>query len=390
MLHWGDPSRVDPGLDSRAITFENPDGARGAGGRAHGGRKGAPSRQVQPGETVALADIDGPGTVRHLWMTFPPAPPEVMRSVWMEVFYDGRDEPSISVPCLDFFGLPHGRPVPYASALASAHEGRGFNAYFPMPFHRHLRIELTNGAARPIRLYYQIDLTLQRSLPDDTGYLHAAFRRENPTEMGRDFLIVDGLSGPGRLVGCAVGVRVLDAGLWYGEGEVKVFRDGDRDLPTICGTGLEDYVGTAWGMGPHHALFAGAPLEVRSPDGAALPDFVGFYRWHLADPIMFERELRVTIQQIGMAVFGEEDDDAFAEFAADHPAAGAGWNENPGPGVRAMGIHERVDDYCATAFLACLEPQSVPRLDLAAAVADIERRPYEQPDPLEALLAGFD
>ena len=128
------PAVVDPSLDSRAATFENPTGARGAGGAAHGGRKGAPNRRLEPGERVVLADIEGPGVVRHIWMTFPPARPERMRALYLEVFYDGADEPSVSVPCLDFFGLPHGRPVAYHSALTSAQEGRGFNSYVPMPF----------------------------------------------------------------------------------------------------------------------------------------------------------------------------------------------------------------------------------------------------------------
>ena len=104
--------------------------------------------------------------------------------------------------------------------------------------------------------------------------------------MRRDFVIASGLRGPGRFVGCSVGVRVLDTGIWYGEGEVKVYRDGDTDHPTICGTGLEDYVGTAWGLGAHSALYGGAPLDVRPP-GSSSPTFVGFYRWHLLDPIMF-------------------------------------------------------------------------------------------------------
>jgi Protein of unknown function (DUF2961) len=130
------PSHIDPSLDSRSVSFESPTGARGSGGQTHGGRKGRPSATVASRETVVLADLDGPGTLRHFWMTFPPAPPETMRALWMEVFYDGADEPSVSVPCLDFFGLPHGRPMPFA---------------------QHVRVEVTNSAAAPVLLYYQID-----------------------------------------------------------------------------------------------------------------------------------------------------------------------------------------------------------------------------------------
>jgi hypothetical protein len=378
-----DPSVVDTRLDSRAITFENPTGARGAGGAARGGRKGAPSRRLEPGEHVVLADLDGPGTIGHVWMTFPPAPPEVMRALVLEVFYDGADLPSISVPCLDFFGLPHGRPVAFASALTSAQEGRGFNAYIPMPFREHVRVEVTNGAARAVELYFQLDVTLSDTVPDDVGMLHASFRRENPTTMTRDFVIADGFRGPGRFIGCAVGLRVIDDGFWYGEGEVKVYRDGDHELPTICGTGLEDYVGSAWGMGPHHAPYAGAPLEVPASPRSTMPHMVGFYRWHVPDPIMFTDALRVTIQQIGMALFLTGQEAELDAFRAAHPEAGVGWHENPRPGVLAMGLHERVDDYCATAFVACLEPQPVARVDLAVALADIERLPSEEPLPME-------
>lgn len=108
MILFDDPSRFDTSLDCRSISFENPTGARGAGGMAAGGRKGAPNRRIVSGETVVLADIAGPGRVRHIWMTFMAAPPEEMRAVTLEVFYDGCAEPSVSVPCLDFFGLPHG------------------------------------------------------------------------------------------------------------------------------------------------------------------------------------------------------------------------------------------------------------------------------------------
>jgi len=332
-----------------------------------------------------LADIDGPGAVRHVWMTFMPAPPEVMRAQRLQVFYDGAEFPSVSVPCLDFFGMPMGRPVAYASALTAAQEGRGFNSFVPMPFLGSARIEYTNGSERPVVLYYQVDYTLGSVEP---AYLHVAFRRENPTVLRRDFAITQDLLGPGRFLGCNIGVRVIDPCDWYGEGEVKIYRDGDSDLPTICGTGLEDYVGSAWGLGPHCAPYAGAPLVVSPPDAPASGvELVGFYRWHLLDPVMFERDLKVTIQQIGAVFFGQGQEREMEAYVEHNPLAGSGWHRLPPPGL-AWAITERVDDYCATSYVYCRTPQPVPPVDLDAAVADIARRDYEGALPMEAMDGG--
>lgn len=377
---------IDTTLDSRAITFENPTGARGAGGSTHGGRKGAPSRRVARGERVVLADITGPGTVNHIWLTVPPAPPERMRALVLEVFYDDADEPSISVPVLDFFGLAHGRPVACHSALTAVQEGKGFNSYVPIPFSEKVRVELLNASTRGTILYYQIDYTLQPELPTGTGFLHVAFRRENPTTMRHDFTVVDGLEGPGRFLGCVVGVRVIDPADWYGEGEVKVYLDGDDDLPTICGTGLEDYVGSAWGLGAHFAPYGGAPLVVTDGSGPN-PDFVSFYRWHVPDPIVFRTELRVTLQQIGAKAFLAGQDAELAAYEATNPVAGAGWLRDHLPAsLMAWGIAERVDDVCAAAFVYCARAQPVPRVDAAAAIADVERRAYEHAGRAEEML----
>src|SRR4051812_7844634 len=290
------PAVVDLALDSRAVSFENPTGARGAGGSAHGGRKGAPNRRVRAGERVVIADLEGPGIGRHLWLTVPPAPPERLRALLLEIFYDDASEPSVSVPVLDFFGLPHGRLAEYESAYTIALEGRGLSSYLPMPFRRRMRVEFVNASDAGTILYYQLDYTLVPELAADLGRLHVTFRRENPTTLRQDFVIADGLRGPGRFLGCNIGVRVIDPADWYGEGEVKVFRDGDTDLPTICGTGLEDYVGSAWGLGRCHSAYSGAPLVVHP--GAAVggpltgnPDLVGFYRWHGPDPIVFADDL---------------------------------------------------------------------------------------------------
>ncbi|MDY7100199.1 MAG: glycoside hydrolase family 172 protein [Actinomycetota bacterium] len=386
------PAFVDPAIDSRAVTFENPTGERGAGGTSHGGRKGSPSRFVAPGERLVLADVAGPGVVRHIWMTFPPAPPERMRSLILEVFYDDHDEPSVSVPCLDFFGMPHGRPVAHASALTAAQEGRGFNSYVPMPFAERVRFELVNAGRERNLLYYQIDYTLHPAMPEGLGVLHASFRRENPTTLRRDFVIAAGLRGPGRFLGCNIGVRVIDECGWWGEGEVKVYRDGDRDHPTICGTGLEDYVGSAWGLGAHAAPYGGAPLVVQRPSNGsggprALPDYVGFYRWHVPDPIMFRDEMTVTIQQIGAMSFRAGEEERMAAYERTNPVAGAGWNRELPEPLLAWGIAERVDDFCATAYVYCTQAQPVPRCDPAVVLADIARLEHERVDPTEAMLA---
>jgi hypothetical protein len=392
LRHPFDPSFIDPDLDGRAVTFENPTGARGGGGMAAHGRKGAPSRLIAPGESLTLADLDGPGTVRHMWMTVMPMPPEALRAVWMEVYYEGNASPSVSAPVADFFGVPLGRPVAFDSAFLSCHEGRGFNSYLPMPFRGNVRIELTNSSARPVMLYFQIDYTLETHMDEAVSYLHASFRRENPTQLRRDFTIAHGFEGPGRFLGCNVGIRVVDEGDWYGEGELKIYRDGDGQWPTICGTGLEDYVGSAWGMGQHAGWYAGAHLVVAPPrdDGGVSdnPAFVGFYRWHLADPVMFSETLTVTIQQIGSVLFRAGDEERMAAYERTNPAAGLGYLRHLSPDVLAWGLAERVDDYCSTAYVYLTAPQAVPRLDVADAVADVNRLPFERPDRMEAILNG--
>jgi hypothetical protein len=382
-----DLTLVSPVRESRSVTFENPTGERGAGGAAAGGRKGAPSRDLQPGERVTLADLQGPGTVRHLWLTFPPGPPTRTRALYLEVYYDDLTEPSISVPCADFFGAPHGRPVSFATALTSIQEARGFNSFIPMAFGDRMRVELVNGSVKPTTVYFQLDYTVEDVTA--SGRLHASFRRQNPTTPREDFVITDGLRGPGRFLGCVVGVRPLDPGTWYGEGEVKIYLDDDTELPTICGTGLEDYVGTAWGMGPHVAPYAGAPLEVRRPGTGlgTMPDLVGFYRWHVLDPIVFSERLRVTIQQIGADHFLEGEEERLDLAVSEGRVAGNGIQRRPGSPVIASGLFERVDDYCATGFTVCSSPQPVPRVDVEAATANLGRLPYEEADELEFLFA---
>lgn len=388
---WDDPSKIDLGMESRAVTFENPTGAKGAGGTAHGGRKGAPKKLFLAGETVVLADLEGPGTLRHFWMTIPLMQPELMRGVRLEVFYDGAEAPSISVPVMDFFGVTLGRPTEYSSMLNAVQEGRGYNAYYPMPFNKRVRVELTNETSLQFSLYYQIDYTLEKERKEDQGFLHVTFRRENPTTKKQDFVIEDGLKGPGRFLGCVVGIRVLQDNVfaWYGEGEVKMFIDGDEDLPTICGTGLEDYVGTAWGMGEHQTAYQGVPFDISDPDNPRpMPDFTSFYRWHVPDPVVFQSDLKVTIQQIGAVYVQKGKEGKRERIEQDYGMAGPGWQGSRGTEIVDWGIAERVDDYCAASFVYCREAQPVPRYDTEDAVADVQRLAYEKPSDMEARLAA--
>jgi hypothetical protein len=373
-----DPAYLWPGYQPRSASFENPTAAPSAGGTVAGGRKGSPSKLLAPGERVVLADIAGPGRITRFWLTVGRArrpgridKPAVLRAQSLEVFYDDLAQPSVSVPLGDYFGAVHGVPVAFASALTAVNEGRGYVSRIPLPFRQRVRLEYENGADEPVLLYYQIDALLGPE-PEDRGYLHAAFRRENPTTLARDFVVWEGLRGPGRFLGWTGGVRVFDQARWWGEGEVKFYLDGET-TPTICGTGMEDYLESAWGLGTFSAPESGAPLvwSQAGPTDDLRHDWVSFYRWHLADPVVFARELRVTAQQIGMASFQSGQEEEFAAFRATQQPAGLGWQTGVRPPLLGLGLYERADDWCGTAFVYLNEPQPVPRYDRAAARRDL-------------------
>ncbi|MBI1196956.1 MAG: DUF2961 domain-containing protein [Phenylobacterium sp.] len=289
-------------LETRSISFENPTGARGGGGRAASplgvGRKGAPARFVAPGETVDLADIEGPGTIRHIWMTTS-LTPEAMRGLVIRAWWEDQEHPSVEAPLGDFFGFAHGYTPPYESEIHSVGERNGLNIWLPMPFRKRARLTLSNELGKPTPLFYQIDYTLGDRHAADVGRLHALFRRENPTTPGRDFEILPQRRGqPGRYLGCVIGVRPLSPD-WWGEGEVKMFLDDDGDFPTIAGTGAEDYVGLSFCIQQTPFRLHGANWRER--DDRIDTGRVSMYRWHTLDPVFWRRELKVTVQQIGLA-----------------------------------------------------------------------------------------
>jgi hypothetical protein len=238
--------------------------------------------------------------IRRIWLTVP-RELAALRGFVVRAYWDGQDWPSVEAPLQDFFGLPFGRQVPFESALFSNPEGRSFNSFVPMPFRRHARLTLTNESPKPASLFYDVNATLGDALPAEVGYFHARYRRENPTVPKRDFEILPRIAGRGRYLGANVGVRATahPRPAWFGEGEIKIYVDGDREWPTLVGTGSEDLVGSAWGLGRFDHLYQGAPLTDEK-DGVW-----GFYRYHVPDPVYFQRELRVTLQQIAGATVAD-------------------------------------------------------------------------------------
>ena len=336
---------------SRAVNAENPHGERGKGGMAasHLGvsRKGSPClKMIQPGDTVTLMDVEGCGVIRHIWVTVDlktsDAETFVLRDLVLRMYWDDEEEPSVETPLGDFFCCGFGRHCIFQSIPVCVAPARGMNAYFPMPFAKRARITLENQHPNPIEaFFYQIDYVLVPQLPEDTVYFHAHWRREKCTELAKDYTIIDGIRGRGHYVGTYVALTALER-YWWGEGELKFYIDGDQEYPTICGTGMEDYFGGAWSFGEmqngrmvektYGMLQFGYPFYARDDElinnpyhnSDCLP-MRGLYRWHLSDPILFEEDLRVTMQQIGTS-FG--------------------------------GLFERQDDVCSVAYWYQSEPHS--------------------------------
>ena len=296
---------------SRSISPENFSGEKGSGGMATSGTgsnaardlgvgwKVSPSVTIEAGATWTLAEIDGPGTLQSLWLTGR----RLGRDSILRMFWDGQTQPSVECPVLDFFTIGWGPHAQVSSVPVAVNPNGGLNCFWPMPFRQHARLTLENRDVEPLTVYYQINYELA-DVPDDAAYFHAQFRRTNPLPYRSDYTILDGVRGQGHYVGTYLAVGVTNSG-WWGEGEIKFFLDGDADYPTICGTGTEDYFGGAydWDVDGQYVTYTTPFLgmhQVLRPDGTyRSQQRFGMYRWHIPDPIRFERDLRVTLQALG-------------------------------------------------------------------------------------------
>ena len=309
-MHLGNLSRLS-NAKTRSLSPENFDGAKGKGGMATEGTgarcardlgqgwKVSPSIKIEPGQTVELANIDGPGAIQQIWMT----PTGKWRYSILRVYWDGEDTPSIETPVGDFFCMGWGEYAHVNSLPVCVNPGSAFNCYWEMPFRKHCRMTFENIDEEPMTLYYQINYTLT-GVPDDAAYLHAQFRRTNPLPYKKVYTIADGIQGKGHYIGTYMAWQVNNTG-WWGEGEIKFYLDGDTEFPTICGTGTEDYFCGSYNFDRNgqytefSTAYSGLPQVIR-PDGTyKSQQRFGLYRWHIMDPIRFEQDLRVTIQALG-------------------------------------------------------------------------------------------
>ena len=283
-------------VNTKWSSFENLNGEKGVGAQENKGAKGYPSDQIKAGETVTLLHVKGAGTVRRIWLTINDRSPEMLRSLKLDMYWDGAQKAAVSVPLGDFFGVGLGRRVAFENELFADPEGRSFNCFIPMPFKTEAKITITNESDKNLNsLFFDVDLTQQQKQPDDILYFHAYWNRQNPTTLGKDFEILPELSGTGRFLGVNMGVKTdpIYRESWWGEGEVKIYFDGDTQFPTLAGTGTEDYIGTAWGQGTFCNRFQGSLIADEERGEFA------FYRYHIPDPVYFYDDIKVTIQQIG-------------------------------------------------------------------------------------------
>jgi len=313
---------------TRSISPENITGEKGKGGMASPADKDKPNVanatyaardlgqgwkvnpfiRIKPGETFTMASIEGPGAIQHIWMT----PTGNWRFSILRIYWDDETEPSVECPVGDFFGMGWGVYAPISSLAVCVNPGSAFNCYWTMPFRRKCRITMENiNDSDPMNLYYQIDYTLTE-VPSDAGYFHAQFRRSNPSA-GSIHTIIDGIKGKGQYVGVYMAWGVHNNG-WWGEGEIKFFMDGDSQYPTICGTGTEDYFcgsydfdtnkkNEAGVMETNYTEFctpyAGLPQVIKGDGHYTVMQRFGLYRWHILDPVRFDKDLKITIQDLG-------------------------------------------------------------------------------------------
>jgi hypothetical protein len=289
--------------------------------------------QVSAGDTAVMADIQGAGCIKHIWMTVRCYDEMYLRKLVLEMYWDDDKTPSVRVPLGDFFGVGHATcrhfvSLPLNITFGNRRGPKGpfsgsMNCFFPMPFGKSARLQLINQAEKPVEnLFFYIDYELypSDSLPEDIGRFHAQWRHENPCKAirhkkeaenpapwelagfnttGEDNYVILDAEGEGQYVGCVLNIDNFDASnqdfTWPGEGDDMIFIDGEKWPPSLHGTGTEDYFGCSWGFpsgeydGPYHGISLGSDAQEHFGKWS-------LYRWHIEDPVRFTKSIKVTIE----------------------------------------------------------------------------------------------
>jgi len=285
--------------------------------------------RVDPGKTHVLMDVKGPGVITHMWFTF--LGPEIQQwakegsanqqEMLLRIYWDGSKRPGVEAPVGDFFANCFGKRSEVISLPVVVDDGDSYNCFWNMPFRKSCRIEIVNQSAKAINLlYYNIDWIKKDRLPKDTPYFYAQYRQEYPAKKGQDYVILD-TKGKGHYVGTVLAVRTRSP-MWFGEGDEKIYIDGEEHA-SIWGTGTEDYFLAAWGLKKSNTPYAGVPYF---DQWGIVGGHTSAYRWHLNDPLVFSKGIKVTIEH-------------------------QGWiSPDENPQHQTTSWNEREDDYSSVAF----------------------------------------
>jgi hypothetical protein len=284
-------------IEPRWNSFENPTSEKGEGGKENKGAKGHAWDFIKAGESKVLMDVQGPGVINRMWFTTNNRTPLMMRSLRIEIFWDSEDKPAISCPFGDFFGNGLGKLAVHESELFSSAQGRSFQCFIPMPFQKRARIVLINDGQHDLdRLFYDINFIKLKKWSDDYLYLHCFWNRDTLNNLAENYTVLPRIKGKGRFLGVNIGfiANRIYKDLWWGEGETKIYIDGDKEFPTLVGTGVEDYLGSAWSLTEtFNNRFSGC--QIANGDEREW----SFFRYHIYDPIYFKDDIRVEIQTLG-------------------------------------------------------------------------------------------
>ncbi len=285
--------------------------------------------RVPPGETHILLDEKGPGVITHIWLTFlGPEPQDWAKSgsathqdMLLRIFWDGSKKPAVEAPVGDFFANCFGKRSEVISLPVIVDDGDAYNCFWHMPFRKSARIEIVNQGDKPVNLlYYNVDWIKKDRIPKDTPYFYAQYRQEYPVEHGKDYVLLD-TNGKGHYVGTVLAVRTRSPA-WFGEGDEKIYIDGETTA-SIWGTGTEDYFLAAWGLKKNSTPYFGTPYF---DQWGIVGGHTAAYRWHVNDPLVFEKGIKVTFEHFGWIAPDEN------------------------PNNKSTSWNEREDDYSSVAF----------------------------------------